>query len=181
MIATVSSPMKAEQARLAGADLVINYRTEDVVAKMMAFTEQRGVDRVVDVDFGGNIATTLKLMAINSTIAVYATNGNRDPMIPMRELMEKMHRVARAGAVRVAAAVACRGPGRYLEMARRPARASTTSPRSFRSPRRRKRTSRSKKATSSAPSSSTARADHDTGVVRSSVQVSPNASSPSAR
>jgi NADPH2:quinone reductase len=29
----------------------------------MAFTGQRGVDRVVDVDFGGNIATTLKLMA----------------------------------------------------------------------------------------------------------------------
>jgi NADPH2:quinone reductase len=44
---------------------------------------------VVDVDFGGNIATTLKLMAMNSTIAVYATNGNRNPVVPMRELMEK--------------------------------------------------------------------------------------------
>jgi NADPH2:quinone reductase len=89
VIATVSSPLKAEQARLAGADLVVNYRNEDVVAKAMAFTEQRGVDRVVDVDFGGNIATTLKLMAMNSTIAVYATNGNRNPVVPMRELMEK--------------------------------------------------------------------------------------------
>ena len=56
---------------------------------MLAFTGQRGVDRVVDVDFGGNLATTLKLMAFNSTIAVYATNGNRTPMIPMRDLMEK--------------------------------------------------------------------------------------------
>ena len=55
----------------------------------MAFTEQRGVDRVIDVDFGGNIATTLKIMAMNSTIAVYATNGNRNPIVPMRELMEK--------------------------------------------------------------------------------------------
>jgi NADPH2:quinone reductase len=89
VIATVSSSLKAEQARLAGADLVINYKTEDVVAKAMAFTEQRGVDRVVDVDFGGNIATTLKLMAMNSTIAVYATNGNRNPVVPMRELMER--------------------------------------------------------------------------------------------
>ena len=87
VIATVSSPAKAEQARLAGADLVIDYKAEDV--KAMAFTEQRGVDRVVDVDFGGNIATTLKLMAMNSTIAVYATNGNRNPVIPMRELMER--------------------------------------------------------------------------------------------
>jgi NADPH:quinone reductase len=89
VIATVSSPAKSEQARLAGADLVINYRTEDVVGKAMAFTANRGVDRVVDVDFGGNIATTLKLMAMNSTIAVYATNGNRSPVLPVRELMEK--------------------------------------------------------------------------------------------
>jgi NADPH:quinone reductase len=89
VIATVSSAAKAEQARLAGADLIINYRSEDVAAKVIAFTEQRGVDRVVDVDFGGNIATTLKLMAFNSTIAVYATNGNRAPVVPVRELMER--------------------------------------------------------------------------------------------
>jgi NADPH:quinone reductase len=89
VIATVSSPAKDMEARLAGADLVINYRTEDVAARIMEFTERRGVDRVVDVDFGGNIATTLKIMAFNSIIAVYATNGNRTPVIPMRDLMEK--------------------------------------------------------------------------------------------
>jgi NADPH2:quinone reductase len=89
VIATVSSAFKAEQARLAGADLVIDYKTEDVIAKTMAFTERRGVNRVVDVDFGGNIATTLKVTAMNSTIAVYATNGNRSPVVPMRELMER--------------------------------------------------------------------------------------------
>jgi NADPH:quinone reductase len=89
VIATVSSSFKAEQARIAGADLVIDYKTEDVAAKALAFTGGRGVDRVVDVDFGGNISTTLKLMAMNSTIAVYATNGNRNPVVPMRELMEK--------------------------------------------------------------------------------------------
>ncbi|MGL6063425.1 MAG: NADPH:quinone reductase [Bradyrhizobium sp.] len=89
VIATVSAAAKAEQARLAGADLVVNYRTDDVVAKAMAFTGGRGVDRVVDVDFGGNIGTTLKLMGMNSTIAVYATNGDRTPTVPMRELMEK--------------------------------------------------------------------------------------------
>src|SRR5258705_8821197 len=89
VIATVSSSAKAEQARLGGPHLLIDYKTEDVIARTMAFTEQRGVDRVVDVDFGGNIATTLKLMAMNSTIAVYATNGNRNPVVPMRELMER--------------------------------------------------------------------------------------------
>jgi NADPH2:quinone reductase len=89
VIATVSSAVKAEQARLAGADLVVNYRTEDVAAKAFDFTGGRGVDHLVDVDFGGNIGTTLKLMAMNSTIAVYATNGNRTPVVPVREVMEK--------------------------------------------------------------------------------------------
>jgi NADPH:quinone reductase len=89
VIATVSSPTKDMEARLAGADLVVNYRTEDVGARVMEFTGRRGVDRLVDVDFGGNLATTLRIMAFNSTIAVYATNGNRTPVIPMRELMEK--------------------------------------------------------------------------------------------
>ena len=89
VIATVSSDAKAEQARLAGADLVVNYRTEDVVDKAMMFTDKRGVDRVADVDFGGNIATTLQLMAMNSTIAAYATNGNREPVVPIRTLMER--------------------------------------------------------------------------------------------
>ena len=28
-------------------------------------------------------------MGMNSTIAVYATNGNRAPVVPMRDLMEK--------------------------------------------------------------------------------------------
>jgi NADPH2:quinone reductase len=37
-------------------------------------------------------------MAMNSTIAVYATNGNPQSSDPMRELME-MHRVAPAGVV----------------------------------------------------------------------------------
>src|ERR1700675_1317226 len=55
VIATVSSSIKDMEARLAGADLVVNYQTEDVVAKTLAFTDGRGVDRVVDVDFGGNL------------------------------------------------------------------------------------------------------------------------------
>ncbi len=89
VIATVSSEAKAEQARLGGADLVVNYRNDDVVARVLDFTGKRGVDHVVEVDFGGNVATTPKLMAMNSTIAVYATQGNRTPVVPMRELMEK--------------------------------------------------------------------------------------------
>src|SRR5690349_21753590 len=57
VIATVSSEAKAERARAGGADFVINYRSEDVAARVRALTG--GVDHVVDVDFGGNLAATL--------------------------------------------------------------------------------------------------------------------------
>ena len=151
VIATVSSAAKAEQARLGGADLVVNYRNEDVVAKAMAFTSGRGVDRVVDVDFGGNIETTLKLMGMNSTIAVYATNGNRTPIGADARSDGEMHRAPFAGAVRAAAAAARRRAGRHHQMARGgPAHPQCRRRSSHcRTPRR--RISRSRRATSSAP------------------------------
>lgn len=62
VIATVSSDAKAERARAGGADHVIDYRREDVVARVRDITGGRGVDHVVDVDFGGNLAATLLLL-----------------------------------------------------------------------------------------------------------------------
>ena len=44
---------------------------------------------VVDVDFGGNLATTLALATVNGSIAYYATKGNVSPTISAPELMRK--------------------------------------------------------------------------------------------
>lgn len=89
IMTTVSSDAKAEHARRGGAELVVNYKTDDVVERAMEFTAGRGIDLVIDVDFGGNIATTLKLMALHGTIVFYASNGNRTPTIAARDIMEK--------------------------------------------------------------------------------------------
>ena len=88
VIATVSSAAKAEQARLAGADLVVNYKTEDVAERVLAF-DKHGVDRVVDVDFGGNWPVTQKLLARFSTVAIYASRGNTDPQINVRTITSR--------------------------------------------------------------------------------------------
>jgi NADPH2:quinone reductase len=88
-IATVSSPEKAAHAKAGGAALVLNYRTENVAEAVREFTRGAGVDRIVDVDFGGNLATSLTVLKANSAIAVYASNGNRTPTLPVRELMQK--------------------------------------------------------------------------------------------
>lgn len=89
VIATVSSAEKAAHATAAGADFTVNYRSEDVVARVREFTANAGVDHVVDVDFGGNLATTLALIATNGSIAYYATKGNVTPTITAPELMRK--------------------------------------------------------------------------------------------
>lgn len=89
VIATVSSPDKAAHAMAAGADWVINYRSEDVAPRVREFTNNAGVHHVVDVDFGGNLATTLAVIAVNGSIAYYATKGNMSPTISAPELMRK--------------------------------------------------------------------------------------------
>jgi NADPH2:quinone reductase len=89
VIATVSSPEKAERARAAGADLVVNYRSEDVAAAVRDFTGGEGVDHVVDVDLGGNLATTLKCVKLNGAVAYYASKGDQTPSVPAGELMRK--------------------------------------------------------------------------------------------
>ncbi len=89
VIATVSSEAKAERARAGGADHVINYRSEDVAARVRDITGGEGVDHVVDVDFGGNLAATLRCVRANGSIAIYASNGDRTPRLPVGELMQR--------------------------------------------------------------------------------------------
>ena len=85
--ATVSGEDKAAVARAAGAELVINYRTEGVVERVMAFTSGRGVERIVEVEFGGNLEITRQVIGQGGVIAAYGSMGNRTPALPFYELM----------------------------------------------------------------------------------------------
>ena len=89
VIATASTPEKAARARAGGAAEVIDYRREDVAARVAELTGGAGVDHVVEVDFGGNLAATLASVRANGSISIYATSGNRTPVVPVRELMGK--------------------------------------------------------------------------------------------
>lgn len=77
VIATVSSPDKAERAKGAGADDVIDYRREDVVERVAALTGGRGADRVVEVDIAGNAALLPGLVARDGLCVVYGSNSPR--------------------------------------------------------------------------------------------------------
>lgn len=90
VIATVSREEQAAQARLAGADHVINYKTEDVAQRVREITgTESGLDRVVEVAFGANLATDAALLKPNGVIATYASDAIVEPVVPFRPMLTK--------------------------------------------------------------------------------------------
>jgi len=84
VVTTVSSPAKASHARAAGADVIIDYRTENVVERIRAAVG--GVDHVVDVDFGRNLPITAQILRPNGVVASYASTGDPKPAFPYYDL-----------------------------------------------------------------------------------------------
>ena len=80
VIGTVSSDEKAAHAREDGAAHTINYKTEDVAERVLEITEGKGVDRIVEVELGGNIGITAKVLKTGAVIAAYASMA--EPVVP---------------------------------------------------------------------------------------------------
>jgi len=60
-----------------------------VAARVLEVTGGVGVDRIVEVDFGGNMNAGVKAVRLNGTIAVYASRGNPEPVLPVSAFMRK--------------------------------------------------------------------------------------------
>ena len=73
VITTVSSNAKAERARSAGADHVVNYRTEDVRARVGEITDGAGVERIIEVDLKANAMTYPGLIVQHGKVVVYGS------------------------------------------------------------------------------------------------------------
>jgi NADPH2:quinone reductase len=87
VIATVSGAAKAAAAREAGADHVVNYREQDVVAAVKDFTGGAGVDRIVEVEFGGNLAVSQQILKVGGVIAAYGSVRVPKPELPFYPMM----------------------------------------------------------------------------------------------
>jgi len=84
VVTTVSNAEKAALAEKAGADLVVNYRSPDVVQQIKAFVPS--VDRVIELALGANLALDLALARPLTTIVNYAAEP-KDPELPVRACM----------------------------------------------------------------------------------------------
>jgi NADPH2:quinone reductase len=86
VIATVSSPAKAQLAGKAGADHVVDYKQQDVVAEVKKIVPQ-GVDSIVEVSAAQNAAIDAQLIARYGAVAMYADDGGAEVTIPVRAQM----------------------------------------------------------------------------------------------
>jgi NADPH2:quinone reductase len=88
VIATVSGPAKAQLAAAAGADHVINYKAEDVVAEVTKIAPH-GVDAIVEVSAAANSGDDAQVIGRHGAVAMYADDGGAEVTIPVRLQMTR--------------------------------------------------------------------------------------------
>jgi NADPH:quinone reductase len=86
VIATVSSEPKAALARAAGADHVIDYKTEDVASRVSSLTGGKGVDAVVEMDVAANARLYPGVLRSRGTVSIYGT-GTAEFAVPGQWLL----------------------------------------------------------------------------------------------
>ncbi|HEX4444400.1 MAG TPA: NADPH:quinone reductase [Galbitalea sp.] len=92
VVTTVSSDAKAELAKAAGAQHIINYRTEDVATRMRELAPG-GADIIVEVNALANLELDLEVLGSHGTISIYAASGDDRADIPLRAAMSKSARL----------------------------------------------------------------------------------------
>jgi len=80
VIATVSSPAKADAAREAGATHTIDYKRENVGERVMEMTARRGVDAVIEMDLAANAKLLPSVLRPKGSVIVYGTGP--EAMLP---------------------------------------------------------------------------------------------------
>lgn len=87
VIATASGPEKAAHARAMGADVVVMYHEPNAADAILAATGGRGVDRIVEVEFGGNLPLSRRVLKENGVIAAYGSMAVAEPVLPFYPMM----------------------------------------------------------------------------------------------
>lgn len=87
VIATASNGEDERACRDAGADALVNHREAGWGERVKSLNDGRPLDRVVDVDFGANLAEVLNCIRVGGTIATYASMQVPEPKLPFYRMM----------------------------------------------------------------------------------------------
>ena len=89
---TAGSEEKCEACRKLGADLAINYKTEDFVAVCKAATDGKGVDVILDMVGGDYIGRNYEAAAVEGRIVQIAFQGSAKAEVNfMRLMLKRLH------------------------------------------------------------------------------------------
>ena len=89
IIVTAGSDEKCAAARALGADHAINYRTQDFVEEVKAFTGGKGVAVVLDMVGGDYVPRNLQCLADDGRHVSIAVQGGLMATIPIFEIMRR--------------------------------------------------------------------------------------------
>jgi NADPH2:quinone reductase len=104
VVTTAGSAEKCAACRKLGADVAVNYKSEDFVAATKAATEGKGADVVLDMVGGDYIERNYEAAAIDGRIVQIAFLGSSKATVEFRRLM--MKRLTHTGSTLRARAVA---------------------------------------------------------------------------
>ncbi|MGH8888826.1 MAG: NAD(P)H-quinone oxidoreductase [Acidothermaceae bacterium] len=94
---TAGSAEKCARAKELGAELAIDYRTDDFVEAVRQHTGGRGADVIVDVVGGDYLARNLDALAPDGRLVVLATQQGRRAELDLGTLMSKRATIYSAG------------------------------------------------------------------------------------
>ena len=88
-VVVTARSVKHEQLRALGADLVIDYRTDDFVAATRDFTDGHGADVVLDIIGAKYLSRNVDVLAVGGRIAAIGVQGGRRGELDLGALMAK--------------------------------------------------------------------------------------------
>ncbi|MGE5162529.1 MAG: NAD(P)H-quinone oxidoreductase [Sphingobacteriales bacterium] len=89
VITTAGSQEKCDACRKLGADVAVNYKTEDFVAATKAATNDKGAEVIMDMVGGDYIARNYEAAAVEGRIVQIAFQGSPKATVDFRRIMLK--------------------------------------------------------------------------------------------
>lgn len=87
VIATASNDADTATCESAGAAAVVNHRSDAFANDILAANQGQRIDRIVDLEFGANLDTSLDVLKTSGTIATYGSAQNMQPTLPFYRMM----------------------------------------------------------------------------------------------
>ena len=93
VITTAGRPDKVQTCLDQGADLAVNYRTEDFVTRTLDYTEGEGVDVILDMVGAEYLERNISLLKVKGRLVFIAALGGSEARVDIRHLMGKRARL----------------------------------------------------------------------------------------